>query len=92
MADIMQRKTNFQFFFIVLLCCGVNTAFAQLESISTVAEYSSVLSKRNNLSSASAVGGNIQIMYSLSDQVSLGFKIGYKLYSISQSNQLVNWG
>ncbi|MFZ4621905.1 MAG: hypothetical protein ACOYNS_15195 [Bacteroidota bacterium] len=65
---------------------------AQLRSISAFAGYSSTFSKRVNVTNADAVGMGIDVVYSVSENVNIGIRGGYSLYSVNQTDQLNGWG
>ncbi|HAP34636.1 MAG TPA: hypothetical protein DCQ28_01350 [Bacteroidetes bacterium] len=65
---------------------------AQLHSITAFSEYSSTLSKRLDVKNADAVGGGVDIIYSVTENITFGLRTGYYLYSISQTDQLNRWG
>lgn len=74
------------FFFISALNAQV------IKSIQVGADYSLPLSKRINVENIDAVGGILKINFGLYENLSFSFAGGYKLYSISQTNQLLGWG
>jgi len=79
--------------FVVLFLSFIgNSNFAQLKSISFFSDYSSALSKKLNVGEANAVGGGANVQFDLGKNFSISFEGGYKLYSISQDNQLIAWG
>ncbi len=82
-------------FFAVLLCAtllmSINAA-AQLRSIEVYTNYASPFSKRMAVQRIDGVGGGVDITYSLAEHVSIGLRGGYVLYSIDQTDQLINWG
>jgi len=67
-------------------------AEAQLRSFSVYSEYAAPLAKRSDVMRIDAVGGGVQIAYTLAGNVSIGLKGGYALYSLEQTDQLVRWG
>jgi len=69
-----------------------NASFAQLKSISLFSDYSSALYKKLNVGEANAFGGGANVQFDLGKNFSISFEGGYKLYSISQDNQLIAWG
>lgn len=84
----MIKKMFFLFMFLTL----VQVNYAQLKSINIFSDYSTALSKRLNVNAASAVGGGAEVQYDLGKNFSISLEGGYKLYSISQDNQLIAWG
>lgn len=80
------------FFSLIFLITLVQVNFAQLKSINIFSDYSTALSKRLNVNAASAVGGGAEVQYDLGKNFSISLEGGYKLYSISQDNQLIAWG
>ncbi|NUN69954.1 MAG: hypothetical protein HUU02_09620 [Bacteroidetes bacterium] len=64
---------------------------AQLRSITAFTDYSLATGKRMNVETASAVGGGTQVRFGLSEEFAVGFSLGYKLYSLSQKDQLTAW-
>lgn len=91
----MIPKTTRQFVNALLLAAAflvVPEMNAQLKSITTVAEYSSTLSKRLDVQDASAVGGGVDITYAVAGNFNIGLRAGYLLYSINQTDQLNRWG
>ncbi|MAT56662.1 MAG: hypothetical protein CMF23_01665 [Ignavibacteriae bacterium] len=75
---------------ILLLTFAVNAQV--LKSIQIKADYSMPLSKRINVENIDAVGGMIKVNFNLYENLSVSLSGGYKLYSISQTNQLFGWG
>lgn len=73
----------------LLLC--THAVLAQLHSISAVTEYSAAIGKRMNVETASAVGGTTLIRFLIADGTTAGFTLGYRMYSISQKDQLTAW-
>jgi hypothetical protein len=65
---------------------------AQLQSITAFSEYSTTLSKRLDVKNADAVGGGVDVVYSVAENVTIGLRAGYYLYSVSQTDQLNRWG
>ncbi len=65
---------------------------AQLQSITTFSEYSSTLSKRLDVKNADAVGGGVDVVYSVAKNITVGLRAGYYLYSVNQTDQLNRWG
>lgn len=66
--------------------------YAQLRSLSAFTEYSSTLSKRLDVKNADAVGGGVDVIFSVDEEFSLGIRGGYYLYSVGQTDQLNGWG
>ncbi len=63
-----------------------------IKSIQAQADYSLPISKRLNIENIDALGGQLKINFNLYDNFSASLSIGYKLYSISQPDQLFGWG
>ncbi|GAB4128624.1 MAG: hypothetical protein Fur0015_02400 [Ignavibacteriales bacterium] len=80
-------------FFILLIILWVNSInIAQLKSINFFSDYSTALTKRLNVTNAKAIGGGVNVEFDLGKNFSVCLESGYKLYSISQKNQLLGWG
>lgn len=88
--DCTMIKKNILTLFVFLLTSQI--AYSQLKSISFFSEYSTALSKRLEVTKASSVGGNVVVEFDLGKNFSLNLESGYKLFSISQNNQLLGWG
>jgi len=65
--------------------------FAQLQSISFNADYSSALSTRLQITKANAVGGGVKIKLLIAENLAVNVNGGYKLYSLSEPDVLNNW-
>ena len=66
-------------------------AVAQLRSITVYSEYASPLTKRLDVQNISAVGGGVDITYTVADNFCIGLRGGYALYAINQTDQLNRW-
>ena len=75
----------------LLLIVSAVTLHAQIQSITTTANYGMGLGKRLNVQSATAVGGGIEVNLKLSGSYSVGLLAGYSSYSINQEDQLNTW-
>ena len=64
---------------------------AQLRSISAYSEYASPLTNRLDVQRISGVGGGVDIIYTVMDDVCLGLRGGYTLYAVNQTDQLTRW-
>ena len=89
-SGVNMIKKIFFIFSMSLLIADID--FAQLKSINIFSDYSSALSKRLNVSEAIAFGGGAEVNFDLGKNFSLSIESGYKLFSISQTNQLLDWG
>jgi len=67
------------------------TVHSQLRSITAYSEYSLATGMRMNVETASAVGGGTHVRFGLTEELAVGFSLGYKMYSISQKDQLTAW-
>ncbi len=65
---------------------------AQLRTITAYTEYSSTLSKRLDVTKADALGGGVDILFAVSEEITIGMRGGYYFYSVQQTDQLNRWG
>lgn len=65
---------------------------AQIHSIKFFSDYSFALNKVSAVENADAVGGGVKVKFVLSENFYFGFTGGYKLYSISQPDDINTWG
>ncbi|MCU0344584.1 MAG: hypothetical protein MUF28_12280 [Ignavibacterium sp.] len=70
---------------------GYSNNFAQLQSISFNADYSSALSTRLQITEGDAVGGGVKIKFLIAENMAINIHAGYKLYSLSEPDVLNNW-
>jgi hypothetical protein len=75
----------------VILFLSAHVASAQLRSITAASDYSMATGKRMNVETASAVGGATLVRFGITEEMTLGISLGYKMYSISQKDQLTAW-
>lgn len=70
---------------------GGEQGLAQLHAVKVFGDYSTALSKRLEVTSASAWGGGFEIDYAVTEVVGVRFVGGYAYYSIDQPNAIENW-
>lgn len=80
----------FQLILLIFLL-GYSNNFAQLQSISFNADYSSALSTRLQITEGDAVGGGVKIKFLIAENLAININAGYKLYSLSEPDVLNNW-
>jgi len=90
-AHIVRQRMRLIRTFILLVVAYSVSARAQIQSISTFAEYASPLNKRLNVQSASAIGGGVEVSLKLYENASIGLRAAYVSYSIDQPDQLNQW-
>jgi hypothetical protein len=81
-----------KFLIILTVLFSSQMSYSQLKSITAFSNYSSALTKRLDVKSANAVGGGVNVEFDLGKNFSLNIEGGYKLFSVSQNNQLLGWG
>lgn len=79
-------------FFVLLISICRTELSAQIHSIKFYTDYSASINKLFGVDNADAVGGGVKIKFTLVDNFYFGFSGGYKLYSVSQPNDINNWG
>lgn len=77
---------------LILIIIFAQLIYSQVHSVSIYADYSSALSKRLEVTEATAFGGAAKIKVNLFDNFSIGILGGYKLYSVSEPDVLNTWG
>jgi hypothetical protein len=81
---------KFQLILLAFLLIYSNN-FAQLQSISFHADYSTTSSTRLQITEANAVGGGVKIKLLIAENLAVNVNGGYKLYSLSAPDVLNNW-
>lgn len=91
MTTISLRGSVLTALLLAALLCSADAA-AQLRSITVYSGYASPFTKRIDVQRIDAVGGGVDISYAVSDNICVGLRGGYALYSIGQTDQLNRWG
>jgi hypothetical protein len=91
MTSISLRRIFPAALFLATIVCTADVS-AQLRSITVYSEYASPLAKRLDVQRADAVGGGVDISYSVLGNFCIGLRGGYALYAIDQTDQLNRWG
>lgn len=78
-------------FLITFTILFTNVNYSQLNSIGVSSVYSPSMGKKE-VTDASAFGGIVNVNFSVSQNLTVGISLGYKLFSLSQPNQLELWG
>lgn len=85
-------KTNkIIFIALAIIISFTGEIFSQLHSITASSVYTPIIGKKDN-TDGSGFGGNVNVNFNASQNLTLGISFGYRLYSLSQPNQLELWG
>lgn len=82
------KKTLFLIAFIALF---TDVNYSQINSITVSSVYTPIMGKKD-VTESSAFGGIVNVNFVAAQNLTVGVSIGYRLYSLSQPNQLELWG